>query len=306
MDSLSNQSRTAGSEVPVKAAEIQAVTHQSILGVGDTVFQKNNELQNVKFNTTLQAQQAKLMKRLNEEKDSALQDLSHEHKDNLDKLQDQYNEMMDKALKEEAQRLQAIMDKIAMASLEEEKLEGQRKLDESLKKARIDFDVEKAEAILQVTLEHEKAQKVREEELLADHEAECERLNAEWSEKMQILSEKAILHEKERLEYELEMAKQKFDKQMEEALLEADQKHQDVVTSLNEAIEKEKQDGAALHSKIDSLDATIETRKQELRHLLQTFQEFIDRTPGFSSGQSEFVLHQLLPSGFDEFISGGD
>ena len=60
--------------------------------------------------------------------------LRKEHSDHLEKLQDQYTEMMNRALREEAERLKLIMDKIATKSLEEEKLEGQRKLDDSLKK----------------------------------------------------------------------------------------------------------------------------------------------------------------------------
>ena len=45
--------------------------------------------------------------------------------------------MMNRALREEAERLKLIMDKIATKSLEEEKLEGQRKLDDSLKKVEL-------------------------------------------------------------------------------------------------------------------------------------------------------------------------
>ena len=55
----------------------------------------------------------------------------------MEKLQDQYTEMMNRALREEAERLKLIMDKIATKSLEEEKLEGQRKLDDSLKKVEL-------------------------------------------------------------------------------------------------------------------------------------------------------------------------
>lgn len=58
----------ASDNVPIKAIEIQAVTHQSILGVGNTVFQKNNEAQRDKFNETLQNQQEKLVCKLQREK----------------------------------------------------------------------------------------------------------------------------------------------------------------------------------------------------------------------------------------------
>ena len=89
-------------------------------------------------------------------------------------------------------------------------------------------------------------------------------------------------------------------------LQEADRNHQSAVDVLNDSIEKEKQHGAVLQSRLDELDATIETQKAELSHILSSFQQFIDRTPGFSPGQSEFVLDQLLPSGFNKFISGSD
>lgn len=82
--------------------------------------------------------------------------------------------------------MKSIMEKIATDSLEEERLEGQRILDESLKKARDDFDSEKAEAIIKVTLEHEKKQKRREEQLEAQHRANVEKITLEWEEKLKV------------------------------------------------------------------------------------------------------------------------
>lgn len=84
--------------------------------------------------------------------------------------------------------MKSIMEKIATDSLEEERLEGQRILDESLKKARDDFDSEKAEAIIKVTLEHEKKQKIREEQLEAQHRANVEKITLEWEEKLKVTS----------------------------------------------------------------------------------------------------------------------
>ena len=64
-----------------------------------------------------------------------------------------------------------------------------------LTQARADFDSEKAEALLQATLEHERVQKEKEEALKKQHETECEVLNTEWTEKMRLLSEQALIRQ---------------------------------------------------------------------------------------------------------------
>ena len=96
-----------------------------------------------------------------------------------------YN-FQDDALKEEAVRLKDIMDKIATAALEEEKLDGQRTLDESIKTARLDFDTEKEEALIKHTLEHEERQKKMERHVEVAHNLNIVKLNMESEKKMKV------------------------------------------------------------------------------------------------------------------------
>lgn len=307
MAALVNQSgKDSSQDVAIKAVEIQAATHVEIISVGNDVFQKNNEKQWEQFNTKLKKHELDLIQILEGEKKAALEQLRLEHEMNIEKLKLHYNDMMDNALKEEAERMRDIMDKIATTSLEEERLEGQRKLDESLKKAREDFDVEKAEAIIQVTLEHEKKQKIREKQLEDEHKANIEKITNEWKEKLKVQARKELLNKNETLEYEKEAAKKRFDVRLEEALREQGNRHEEEVARLNQCIENEKLEGVRLQNEIQSLNDSIDKKKQDLKNVLAAFQKFVDQTPGFSPGQSEFILDNLVPEGFDEFVSSSD
>ena len=114
------------------------------------------------------------------------------------------------------------------------------------------------------------------------------------------------MHESETLDNELRLAQKRFDVRLEEALSEADRNHNEELNKLNQSIENEKLNGIQLKNIIQSLKTSINLMKVDLRKVLDAFQRFVDESPGFSPGQSEYVLDNLLPDGFDEFISISD
>ena len=120
----------------------------------------------------------------------------------------------------------------------------------------------------------------------------------------QAQSEKNLLENHEMLAHQQELAQTRFAAQLEKSLKEQMERHAVETNKLNELIEREHIKGEHLQNKIELLNAAIDTMRMDMKHVLQAFQKFIDQSPGFSPGQSEFVLDNLIPPGFDEFISG--
>lgn len=105
------------------------------------------------------------------------------------------------------------------------------------------------------------------------------------------------------MEYQREEAKKQFEINLEKALREQDERQNKDIETLKQRIEDEKLVGVNLQGDIESLNGTIEKKREDLKFILTAFQKFVDQTPGFTPGQSEFLLNNLVPAGFEEFIS---
>jgi len=139
-----------------KAAQLQVTTHDQIINVGQQVFQKEIDNQQRVFNEMLRNRENELRKQYENEKENALQLLRDEQALNIQKIKDESLKQQDRALKSEARRVEAIMKKQANVLVEEKIMEGQKKLEDALFKARENFDHEKDNTIKQAIRQQEK------------------------------------------------------------------------------------------------------------------------------------------------------
>jgi len=293
-------------DVPIKTVDFRAATHKDLLTVCNVVLEKDKKWQTEEFNAIFQAQQKELVERLAKEKKMELDNLKSEHKLHIEKLQQQNLEMMNEELKAEADKMKDLMHKSIALTIEDGKLEGQKQLDESLKEACMSFEKERSETMRRVIMEHKMLQVLKAQQLKVGYDKEIEKLEAEWNEKLNMQAEKASAHEKETLDRELEITRKKFNVRLEEALLEANKKHTQEENELKKCLENEQLNGASLRKEIQHLNSSIAKLKTDLEKSLQSFQNFIEGTPGFNAGQSGFILDHLLSNGFDEFTSSSD
>lgn len=90
------------------------------------------------------------------------------------------------ALKQEAKRVEEIMNNKAMDLVRKTQLEGQRKLDEALVEARKRFDREKEDAIKETVRKLQKEFDGRLKAEQQENKKEIEKLNQEWNDKITV------------------------------------------------------------------------------------------------------------------------
>ena len=79
------------------------------------------------------------------------------------------------------------MTKKATELVERTQLEGQKKLDEALIEARAHFDVEKRESVEEVLRKEQSENEERMADQRLYHQKEIEKLNREWTAKLQVI-----------------------------------------------------------------------------------------------------------------------
>ena len=95
-----------------------------------------------------------------------------------------------------------------------------------------------------------------------------------------------------------------FEQELQSELSKIDAKHKKTVAVLNNELDDMRKSNNNLEIEIQVFEVKLKEMHANMKKVLEAFQGFVDATPGFYKGQSEFVLQNLIPIGIEEFIGG--
>lgn len=280
-----------------KAAQLQKATHQEILSVGQQVFQNEMDTKENQFADILRQREQEVLTICEQEKQEALQMLREEQAINIKKVKEDAIKLQDAALKSEAKRVEAIMKKIATQLVEEKMLEGQRKLEEALFRARENFDIEKEETVQLTIRQQEKIALIAKEAEDEIHRKHIKRVNSEWKLKIEEALQKLRVQMDGEMCVALREQREANEAQRVIEIAALQRRHADEIAEWNARVNEQMERNAELR---DEITAAAEQHKQmedRIVQVLEAFQNFVDSVPGFSGedGQSDFLLHGLIP-----------
>lgn len=295
--------RTKRNEITTKASEIQTLLHQQIIEVGGDVFKRNTERQQELFDTYLSKHEERLLGRLDEQKNHALNELRQQHAQDIERIKMEYAELQNIALKQEAKRVEEIMNDKAMELVKKTQLEGQRKLDDALVEARKRFDREKEEAIKETVRKLQKEFDGRLKEEQQDNKKDVEKLNEEWNEKITQNNEECT----KKLLDELEKQRNQLDKLHEEnttrKLNELEEEHKRTIEECQSQIRETEIKNEQLSNEITQLNDDLSGMKHSMKIVMESFREFVESCPGFEEGQADFLLDNIIPDQIENFLT---
>lgn len=286
--------RSTQSRNVTKAHEVRSVTHEEIISLGDTLFQKAIKQQKQFFCQQLSEFECKLTQQLRKERDKELKLLDEQHQERIEQLRIKYLDLQNSALKEEALKVQDIMSKKASIIVEETVLEGQKKLNAALLKARKDFDEEKKRSVKETILKQQNIAIESEIKNQEKHKKAMKVLNKEWEMKMKIqfrTHETQIEEVSEEIKNNMESA---FKERLECELNKLNEKHNDEIESIRNETRLVQSEKEKCDEEINVLTENINKLNDNNQKIMKAFQEFVNSSPGFEDGQSDYLLQKLI------------
>lgn len=278
-----------------KFIQLQKSAHQEILSVGKDVEKKSDQQQQEAFEIRVNEKIMIVKTECEADKELAIRELRVKFEKDVENVRKDALELQNKALKREAKRVEEIMDKRASALVKDAVLEGQRNLDTALVRAREKFDKEKEVAVQNAIADQQHIAALNREELDMQHQRDMENNNREWQDKLEKELESLTELMNKKNEAEKKQLQMENEEQMNRLVAKNSKERLQELQKVTNTFNQEQKTNLELRATIQKMEDHNLELNERIKTLVKTFQGFIESVPGFSDGQADFMLKDVIP-----------
>nr|CAB3249666.1 uncharacterized protein C6orf163 homolog [Phallusia mammillata] len=274
-----------------KPALNQAFVHESIIDIGQRIFERSQEVSKAETDRALRSCEAEVWQKAEVYKDECVERSLLEAKQREERRIKQLTQQHEKQMKNELSRLEGIVYQKGMEKVFQEKQAGEKKLNEVVAKLHQNFVVEKTAAVAVARAE--------EQGTAYKNAEETERLHQQA---LQDQHDEDVRHESQELENLKERMLEEMKQTVHEARLEEQQTAQETLNQVSEEFRNHiadlRQNIADLENKqrktelaYNAMEGLKNSYVKKLKDTRSAFTAFIEKSrPDFFTGQSDFLI----------------